>query len=663
MASGSQEDAALTSKSLDVVFLGHSDGTVVAWGVSKPHIGDVFGKGTVWVPLRSLGCGSAPITTISTDHIRLMAAGDESGRVVVWETFDSESGDSGLTGSSCGKYPSFDSSTGDNIVITGSRRGSDASDTESFASAASTVYVPTNFHPNDLRETFSGTVDGAVTCIELIGEAITLFVGTDAGNIYCARDWGSGELNILQIPPQAKVNASGPIVHLMYSSFWYGSSAVPAIYGFYGSGHVLVWHIFTNELIAYAAGASEMYVDANESLDILYGHVMDGDMKPLDRPDPFYKPPSPTGSPNSSPSAMPPPGSVEDVPPTPPPVTSPDSSATKKSFLSRMNSSSKNSTPEPSGGKLFGNKTQATAAPTEGPRWVVVVGCHAMILYDLGKFCVRSASGSYSNDVAGVANSKFLSEEKIITAESTIFVEEAARAYTDPVACISCVSSDGVMTIIALKSMQVMTESIEIFLLKGVERRPVSVSDGVMLPNGDCYLLNNECIVYCLSYSSTNYVHNHAVPVRAGCHHVTPPKEWQFRTGREDKVVAAKKAVQKRRASMISLSAAPTDLDKIFAKTRTDWNREELFGIQADEEACRKRAGSVQSVPQTALRSAATTKAALAEVQQSFEERGERLKQINERMEHFREAAAEYKKNSAEQRERMKAKSARWGVF
>ena len=442
--------------------------------------------------------------------------------------------------------------------------------------------------------------------------------------------------------------------------------------------------MFTNELIAYASGATEMYIDTDESLNILYGHVMDGHMKPLDRPDPFYKPkpnsnttsPSPNTNTNGSNSSIsgtssPPPPNSEDVPTTPLPVpgsvTSPDST-NKTSFLRRMGSN--NTTPEASGTgggtgtKLFGNKNQAPVIPMEEPRFIVVVGCHALITYDLSKFYIRNTNGSYTSDVSSVAISKFLSDEKIITAESTIFLEEAARAYTDPVACISCVSSDGVMTIITLKSKQVMTESAEIFLLKGVERRPVSIADGIMLPNGDCYLLNNECIVYCLSYTSPNYVHNHAVPVRAGCHHVNPPKEWQFRTGREDKVVAAKKAVHKRRTSMISLTAAPTDLDKIFLKTRTDWNREELFGNQLDAEADRKRGNNnIQSTPQTTIRNAAATKAGLAEVQQSFEERGERLKQINERMEHFREAAAEYKKNSAEQRERMRVKSERWGVF
>lgn len=665
LASAAHKDAKLTSKPLDVVLLGHTDGSIIAWGVSRPNTGTVVGKGTIWVPLRSLNVGTCNVTCIETDSTRLLAAGDESGNVVVWETCEESTGRGALDGvgtADLQKYPTFDSSTSDSMVTAIMAH-------ENLQASASGGGHGRPFAPDGLRVAFKGEVRGKVTSIAIVGEALTMFVGTENGTLFCARDWGSGELVAMQFPPNFKLGVSGAVVHMLYSSFWFNGQAVPALYTFYSSGHVLVWHVFTNELIAYCVGPSEMYVDVDEEFSVLYGHVLDGHLKPLARPDPFAKPKRHVTTADDKGSVIsPPPAGGSGTQVTPPrPISPPSGGEGSKltSLLRRTGSSTSNIlTPE----AATGRPAAAAGPPAEEGRSLVVIGCHAVITYDLAKFSTslkyssQSGSQPFSPVVPNAASSKFLSEERIVAAECTIFVEDAARAYTDPIPCISCISSDGELTVIALRTRQVMTEHVEISLLKGVERKPVDLSDGVLLPNGDCYLLGNDCMVYCASYTSTNYCHNHASPVRATCQHLPPPREWQFRTGREERIQAAKKAVAKRRTSMITLTAAPTDLDKLFAKTRTDWTREELFGIANEEEEERAR-NAHRAATQAAHKSTSAVKSEMNELGKALEERGERLRQINERMEVFRDAAAEYKKGAAEQKQRLAAKAARWGVF
>ena len=138
--------------------------TLITWGVSKCNQSNVFGKSSNWIPLKILTCGTAPISTISTDHTRLLAAGNEAGDIRVWETCEESTGRGGLDGvggPGVNKYPYFDSATGSTIAYP-------ISSIEDSLNSTS-LSQPTNaFRPDDLRVSFSGRAKGKITSILLV---------------------------------------------------------------------------------------------------------------------------------------------------------------------------------------------------------------------------------------------------------------------------------------------------------------------------------------------------------------------------------------------------------------------------------------------------------------------------------------------------------------
>lgn len=655
LSAGAPEDGALITKPLDVVLLGHADGTVIAWGVSRGNHDDVHGKGAVWLPLHTFKVGRAPITVLITDDIHLIAAADENGQVVVWVSSEKQTSKTGIDAGNGHKYPSFCSATHDQVVYYPAEEDDYLTQNQARIPVAS--LSTQDFKPNAVKEALCVDVGDKVTAMCLIGEATVLFVGTESGAIASFRDWETGTVQELSLPENCPLEESdlGAVVHLMYSSFWYNDTAVPCVYAFYAEGHVLVWHLFTLELIAYGIGPEELYSDCDETLQVRYAQVLDKEMCPLLRPNPHARPKRRTQEDTDicvDASAR-----TSSLPPAPPQadsVTSPGQS-TLKGLMGKLS---------PDSGKRLGRDD----VPVDEANTLIVVCLHALITYNLNKFCISqkyaAESSPYTSPFSAVvpnaASSKFLSGEKIVAAQCTIFAEEAARAYTQPLPCISCISDDGMLMVLSLKNGALISDG-EVPLLVHVERRPVNIEVGCLLPNGDGYLVNNGCMVHCTSFSSKTYVHNHPVPVRCGTRQVPSPPEWQFKTGREERITASKKAMQKRRASMITLTAAPTDLSKLFVKTRTDWEREDLFKGANDEEEERRR-NATRSTG-AALRSAAATKAELDEVRKAFEERGERLARIHERMVLFADSAAEFKANAAAHKEKLRLKNERWGVF
>lgn len=108
---------------LDMVVMGHADGSVILWGVLMPDSANHLGRGNVWLPLMALRCGQvciaecdamlcsvragrpdplltclsvsvcvygqAAVTAIAHDEAHgLLLAGDRSGALVMWELFD-----------------------------------------------------------------------------------------------------------------------------------------------------------------------------------------------------------------------------------------------------------------------------------------------------------------------------------------------------------------------------------------------------------------------------------------------------------------------------------------------------------------------------------------------------------------------------------------------
>lgn len=62
---------------------------VIAWGVFLPSLGTERGVGNRYTPLHSLRIGRCAVSAIHTDNTHgILACGDVSGEVVVWEVVD-----------------------------------------------------------------------------------------------------------------------------------------------------------------------------------------------------------------------------------------------------------------------------------------------------------------------------------------------------------------------------------------------------------------------------------------------------------------------------------------------------------------------------------------------------------------------------------------------
>jgi hypothetical protein len=75
-------------------------------------------------------------------------------------------------------------------------------------------------------------------------------------------------------------------------------------------------------------------------------------------------------------------------------------------------------------------------------------------------------------------------------------------------------------------------------------------------------------VLYSATPKSDTYILPHPLPSRATPSSTTLSPSLQLLTGKE-KIIAAKKAtINKRRQSIITITAAPTDLSKIFCKSK-----------------------------------------------------------------------------------------------
>lgn len=93
-----------------------------------------------------------------------------------------------------------------------------------------------------------------------------------------------------------------------------------------------------------------------------------------------------------------------------------------------------------------------------------------------------------------------------------------------------------------------------------------------MLQRGGHILFNATAI--CLSHSLSQ-----SLPDRGSVQATQPPSKAQLLLhGREAVVEKASLALKKRRSSVISLASGPTDLSKIFSKTRDALQKDDLLG-------------------------------------------------------------------------------------
>jgi hypothetical protein len=187
------------------------------------------------------------------------------------------------------------------------------------------------------------------------------------------------------------------------------------------------------------------------------------------------------------------------------------------------------------------------------------------------------------------------------------------------------------------------------------------MTGGFVLPNGDCLLLRGAAMIFSATIRITDDSlvlsgpHN-PLPQRCSPQCVPPSSSLRLLHGREQLIAKMKAALQKRRSSVFSVSAAPTDLYKIFEKTMDQRQRDELFDRDRQSTGSSGGTKAVKGKVDGANKS-------MSEAMENMQLRGTKLKQGLEDADKIHENAENYRRLVKQQKEKLKKRNARWGIF
>ncbi len=319
----------------------------------------------------------------------------------------------------------------------------------------------------------------------------------------------------------------------------------------------------------------------------------------------------------------------------------------------------------------LGKSSKGSLQYAEGtPRYLLLSKGRHLIQLDINKFCNPSSSTSSSRGRKSVSvdvdNSivfqKVISRTQITCSQVLNWTEEATRAYTKPLPSLSLVNCDGTVILSSIRDKSVWGHA---DLIDGILTRPVKFEQGVLLPNGDCFMVRNKTIVYSATVkSNTHIINGIASPVEGKSDVIPAVLRDQLLSGREKQIAASKTALQKRRTSIFTITSGPTDLDLIFQKTREPRRKKSSqSGLGGSASAEDDDEDELASTSKQANNKLAQTMNVMNDTKLAFLERGEKLKQMQIRGEKMQSNAEEYKRSARQYKERLKAQSDRWGFF
>lgn len=644
--------------------------TVIAWGVSLPSCGRELGRGNVWLPYKAFRCGTSEVHAIAHDEANgLLAAGDESGHVVLWETYST------LTGVGISDILQE--------VKENTEENSHYEDTTSSHS----------FVPNDFREVLRFDVHARITSILIIASTLTLIVGTEDGTIWYSTNFSQEKgKELMKLDKVDKKNPTGPVLAFCFNRYLIYNSLVPAVYAYYDSGHLAVIELSSMSYLAYNTGVNlsgEKGSSATTEDGAVSLAVVNSAFTPLEEPSLQVITSAVSAAAAAAVHAFAAKPSVAPTTPEPMPTETP-----KQSRMSTMFSTSR----QRSATSPIAPTAAATAAPVtpvspsseeaaaaealsnnkEHPRYVMLIRGKALLTYDLSRLSSATpgaagtttksggkSSSMWSSVQTAVATqsamtSKNVSQRPLVCSKLLSYSLDDGDDESNKVHCFACINIDGLFVVVSLKSRAAVSH---VHLLEGVVETDTSgdalVRSGIVLSNGNCYFSStSKTIVYSATTMGPTITLPSPLPTRASPLSSAPDKALYLLHGREAMLALLKSTLKKRRSSVINISAAPTDLYKIFSKSKEVKHKDDLF------EGHRKHSHDDEdSGAKSANRNATKTSATMNEVKQNFEERGQRLNQIAQKMDNFKESASQYRDNVREQKEQLKQKNARWGLF
>jgi hypothetical protein len=652
------------------IFFLHS--TIVAFGVSLPDNRKETGKGNVWLPLKALRCGTTSVTMLAADETcGLLCVGDEEGYLVLYEVFDEER-QIGATDIIRWVYDKFsqqaDDMVAESTLTENVKSIDDFHEQEYYQELYSTYHDNYNFET--LKQVFRVRLHDHITCIHLQGSLSTIVVGTSDGTLYYCNNHANLKAgsNLQKVENIMTTGACGAVKSIEYGYYLIKSLQSPyadqltfAYYVFYESGHVLVVDAVTFAIVSYSIVMSK----GSTPVSIYDGTAMSllgNTNKIVKRPTllSFLYVQGRTKKLQDAAAAA---GEDQEIPPPAPVPEQP----VKRGFFSRAAAPP----PPPSA-----SKTSDAAVETKRLKYktmefsendVPVKICFAkgleVVTMNLDKFfSTTKRIGSFSSLVAGVGgvSVKAIAKKPIIASVIFTLTEEGVTSdgfdsfeLQDGENYLACLDEEGGLRVVSLKTKAVVSYA---NLLEGLtEGVDTTLYAGTLLPNGNCYMLQKGTMLYSASVTCSDQKMVFSLPQRAFPQSRGIDRSHVLLHGREQHLAGLKMTVKKRRSSVINLSAAPTDLYKIFAKTREQRSKEELFSGASEER-------NDSSASRTNAK-ATKAKTDMQELQQNFAERGDRINRIALKMDDFKQSAQEYKQTAQAQKELLRQRNARWGLF
>lgn len=666
--------------------------SIIAFGVSLPLSGREIGRGGIWLPLAAMRCGMTTVTALHTDEdCGMVVAGDEAGFVALYQIYDEDH----RMGAVDVLHRLHDKMRHDIDMLT--QDSSTVLSLEDFNEDQSLIELKAlsrGLHFSKIKEVFRTRITGQVTATHVIGEFLLCFVGTEDGSILVNSDLRTN--GFVKVENISTTGASGSVKGFHFGYFAQQDILITALYAFFESGHVVVIDVSSMSIVAFNVSLKLATMENENEADLFDGTVEhmvilsqndDGQVQVARKPtlsSHLYclarrradRSPSatPTVDSNSSGGDVPPPNKGE---------TSPKPTNSRLSFFARKavaqsTTNSTNTSPVPAPPSTSGITSSGVAPPLtpldEGtgghassanaplkfaafnaPRQLVFAHGNLLCTFSLDKFLApkrRESFTTVAKGVAGVSLKKIVDNKIVASGLMKLYTEDPSDYY----AYLSCLDNTGTFRLVSLQSRSVVNVS---GLLEGMaEESTVSVYGGALLPNGSNYVVNHGTMIYS-SYVILSDCHvRDVLPDRANPTARAIHKSLTLLHGREGMLAKQKNDAKKRRSSVMSLTtSAPTDLYKIFAKSRDQRLTDNLFGgadrgAPSDDNAARRSTKTANKMTND-----------LAQLRENFVERGERINRIALKMDDFKDTAAQFKQTAAAHKERLKQKNQMWGLF
>ncbi|KAJ1428060.1 hypothetical protein B484DRAFT_447799 [Ochromonadaceae sp. CCMP2298] len=669
----------------DLVVKGYEDGCVVVWGVSMST--EDAGNGSIWLPLTSLQCGSEAVTaSTQSEAAGLMAAGDVGGVLVVWEVCEDggvgstevlrqvhaqataaaevqarEEAEAATAAGVGAAGVGVDKAREEELEAEAQMRDEEAAAAGLFGETehhrmirmgsnhASEYSMYSTYRFNSCREILRTRLGCGITSLLLLAEFRYIFVGTEEGDVRVCCDFASGlfsQVEGLRKASAGAVGTVGAVLGLTYGNFLLSEGhLVAAVYAAYSDGTVTVIDLASLAVVAYGMGSNEDEEDQTGQLDMAitngsYDRLMPPTLRAVALAQAEAVHSEHSHSEHSA-SAL--------------AFSSPDKRKKKTFFKFGAAEEEEEEAPPP------GPRGKVIPARYE-PRFLSLVRGQLIAVYDLHKFtrthtktCLPGHSPTHA------MHTKVISQKSIVTSRFLTFAGDEDVDEEEEVRSICCAASVTVEGMVVLTSVQKRAPIGHAHLLEGVfSSEEGELARGAILPNGNCYLApSDSSMVYsaCFSIRDSTLRLAPRLPDRTLPEANPPHASLQFKHGRES-ILRAQRAANRRRRSTVMKIMSPFELSKVFAKTREQRQKEDLFG--------KEKAPSAENSPKKAAPQPNKAQAALGGLQdtkQALEDRGERIARAALKADDIKDGAKDFKETVARQKAALEKKNARWGLF